>query len=128
MSEKTVAEKLLIKPGFRVCFINAPTGYEAWLGNLPENVKIMNELASPLDLIQLFVEDRKDLEARLGKVKAALSPTTILWVTYHKGTSKVKTDINRDTLNAYAKTLGLEGIAMISVNDDWSALRLRIRR
>jgi hypothetical protein len=38
----------------------------------------------------------------------------------------VKTDIHRDTINAYAKTLGLEGVAMISIDDDWSALRLKL--
>jgi hypothetical protein len=38
----------------------------------------------------------------------------------------VKTDINRDTINAYAASLGLQGVAMISIDDDWSALRLKI--
>jgi hypothetical protein len=50
----------------------------------------------------------------------------MLWVTYHKGTSKVKTDINRDTINAYASTLGMQGVAIISIDDDWSALRLKL--
>jgi hypothetical protein len=49
----------------------------------------------------------------------------MLWVTYHKGTSKVKTDINRDTINAYAHSIGWEGVAMISIDDDWSAMRLK---
>jgi hypothetical protein len=49
----------------------------------------------------------------------------MLWVSYHKGTSKVKTDINRDTINAYANSLCLQGVAIISIDDDWSALRLK---
>jgi hypothetical protein len=49
-----------------------------------------------------------------------------MWVTYHKGTSKVKTDINRDTINAYVHSIGLEGVAMISIDEDWSALRLKL--
>lgn len=128
MSEKTVAQKLLIKPGYKVHFIAAPDGYETVLGRLPEGVKVTDTLDKSLDLIQLFVDDRKSLETQLARVKLILSPAAILWVTYHKGTSKVKTDINRDTINAYAKTLGLEGVAMISVNEDWSALRLKIKR
>ncbi len=39
---------------------------------------------------------------------------------------KTVTDINRDTIAEYARTLGLEGVAMISVDDDWSALRLKV--
>jgi hypothetical protein len=50
----------------------------------------------------------------------------MLWVTYHKGTSKVKTDIHRDMINAYAHSIGLEGVAMISIDEDWSALRLKL--
>lgn len=30
------------------------------------------------------------------------------------------------TIVEYARTLGLEGVAMISVDNDWSALRLKV--
>jgi hypothetical protein len=59
-------------------------------------------------------------------LKSVLAPKGALWVTYHKGTSRVKTDINRDTINDYARSIGLEGIAMISIDEDWSALRLKL--
>jgi hypothetical protein len=61
----------------------------------------------------------------LGKLKSLLTPGGMLWVTYYKGTAKTKTDINRDSINAYAQTIGLQGVAMISIDDDWSALRLK---
>ena len=128
MSEKTVAQKLLIKPGYKVLFLQAPDDYTAWLGEVPADVKILNDFTEAPDLIQLFVDDRKALEAQLTRIRPVLNQSTILWATYHKGTSQVKTDINRDTINTYAKTLGLVGIAIISVNDDWSALRLKIAR
>jgi hypothetical protein len=128
MPDKSVAEKLWIKAGFTVCLCHAPENYVAVLGKLPEGVTVVNELANPVNLIQVFVDNRQALEEQLPKIKPLLRPDTILWVTYHKGTSKIKTDINRDTINTYAKTLGLVGIAMISVNDDWAALRLKIVR
>ena len=79
------------------------------------------------DVIQLFVDSRAELEDTLALAKAALSgPKGSLWVTYYKGTSKIKTDIHRDSINAYAHTLGLEGVAMVSIDDDWSALRLKV--
>jgi hypothetical protein len=128
MPDKSVAEKLWIKAGFTVCLFHPPENYEAVLGKLPEGVTVVNELVNPVDLIQVFVDNRQALEEQLPKIKPLLSPDTILWVTYHKGTSKIKTDIHRDTINAYAQTLGLQGVAMISVDDDWSALRLKIVR
>jgi hypothetical protein len=45
---------------------------------------------------------------------------------YHTGTSKVKTDINRDTLHAYARTIGLDGVSLISIDADWSAMRFKV--
>jgi hypothetical protein len=50
----------------------------------------------------------------------------MIWVTYPKGTSAIETDINRDSIRTYAEILGLETIAIISVDSDWSALRLKV--
>jgi hypothetical protein len=82
-------------------------------------VTVVKALTQPVDLIQLFVANRRELEEQLPRLKAALKPDGMLWITYHKGTSRIKTDINRDSINAYAQTIGLVGVAMISIDDDW---------
>ncbi len=126
MPEKSVAQKLLVKPGYKVLLVNAPKNYSEMLGPLPQGVTLLKTTPkAAADLVQLFVADRRELKAQLGKVKQALAPTGLLWVTYHKGTSSVKTDINRDTIAAYALTIGLRPVAMVSIDDDWSALRLK---
>ncbi len=124
--DKSVAQKLQIKAGRKVLFVSPPGGYLASLGELPAGVTLLEEPSEPSDIIQVFVKDRPELEAQLPVLKSALAPNGMLWVTYYKGTSKTKTDINRDTINAYAHTLGLEGVAMISIDEDWSALRLKV--
>jgi hypothetical protein len=126
MTEKSIADKLLIKPGRSIYLVNAPRGYLTRLSPLPDGVKRVKTPAAPIDLIQVFVADRAELEARLPALKPLLAPNGLLWVTYTKGTSKIKSDINRDSINAYAATLGLQGVAMISIDDDWSALRLKV--
>ena len=126
MSDKSIAEKLLIKPGRTVLFVNAPPGYRTRIGALPPNTAILKAVGAPADVIQVFVKSRAELEAELPKLKRALAPNGLLWVTYAKGTSKLKGDINRDSIAAYAHTIGMEGVAMISIDDDWSALRLKV--
>jgi hypothetical protein len=126
MPEKTIAQKLLIKEGRTVLLVNAPRGYQDMLGALPTGAKILKPPAKRADVIQLFVANRAELEARLPKVKEALMPGGLLWVSYYKGTAKTKTDINRDTLHAYARTVGLEGVALVSIDDDWSAMRFKL--
>lgn len=126
MSDKTVAEKLLIKSGYKVLIVNAPEGYEKILTDLPQGVKILEKLDKNVDLIQLFVNTLAELEAELKALKPLLKPAGILWLSYPKKTSKIKADINRDSINAYAITIGLQGVSIVSIDDTWSALRLKI--
>lgn len=133
MPEKTNAQKLLIKPGQRLRFINPPGNLTALLGGLPDGTTVWddaNPAASlhPLDAVLIFAQNRADLETILPGVRGMVTPDSKIWVAYHKGTSRIKTDINRDSINAYAHTLDMEGIAMISLNEDWSALRLKIAK
>jgi hypothetical protein len=123
--DKTVARKLLIKEGYRVLLVNAPAGYAAFLGELPEGAVLAAGPESGPDLIHLFVASCKELEANLPRLKTSLKANGLLWVSYPKGTSKIQADINRDSINAYARSIGLQGVAMISIDDIWSALRLR---
>ena len=51
----------------------------------------------------------------------------MLWVTYRKGSSKIKSDINRDSIYEYALSVGLQGVAMIVVDENWSALRMKVK-
>ncbi len=125
MPDKTIAQKLAIKEDSRVFIVNAPRGYKAKLGALPKNARLVAALTKEVDVIQVFVATRKELEAHLPELKPYLAPHGILWITYPKGSSKTKTDINRDNIRAYARSLGLEAVAIFAVDDDWSALRLK---
>lgn len=126
MSEKSIAEKLMMKAGRSVLLVNAFPGYNDLLGPLPENTILAQEASIQVDIIQLFVRSHAELETNLPNMKRSLKPGGIIWVTYPKGTSKLAADINRDTINAYAITLGMIGVAIVSIDQDWSALRLKI--
>lgn len=126
MSKKNIAQKLFIKDKYRVLFVNEPENYITLLGDLPNNVNVLKRPEDYIDLIQVFVTSRKELEEQLVKLKSLLTPKGLLWVTYSKGTPKMKVDINRDSIYKYALFIGLKGVAMISIDDTWSALRLKI--
>jgi hypothetical protein len=138
MAEKTIVQKLLIKEGYRVLVVNAPDGYVAALAEppaggppaagLPAGVTIVVGLdsAGPFDLIQTFVSSQAAFEAQLVELKALLKSKGLLWITYPKGAAKIKSDITRDTIWRYARTVGLEGVAMVAVDETWSAMRLKL--
>ena len=68
---------------------------------------------------------KNELNQRLLGFKTSLASDGIVWVTYPKDTSKMKTDINRDSIREYTQTIGREADAIFSVDDDWSALRMK---
>ena len=54
-----------------------------------------------------------------------VAPDSVLWFAYPKGTSKIKTDINRDTIRITGEEFGITTVTAISIDDTWSALRFR---
>jgi hypothetical protein len=125
-SSKSNAQKLLVKPGNALMVVNPPRNVDDLLGPLPAGVAVRRFGGGTSHVILYFSGSRTDLESQLPGLKAFLEPGGIIWVAYHKGTSKMKTDISRDSINAYSQTLGMTGVAMISLDDDWSAMRLRM--
>jgi hypothetical protein len=49
MSDKTVAQKLLIKEGRKVLFVNPPRGYKTLLGPLPRNAAVLKASTEAAD-------------------------------------------------------------------------------
>jgi hypothetical protein len=121
MSEKTVAQKLFVKNAGAIAVINADAGQAALLAELP--AALMAGDGQAADLIVLFVNGRQELEDLLPAAKTRLLPKGALWVAYRKGGAK--REIHRDSIAAHAETIGLEPVAIISLDADWSCLRLK---
>ncbi len=128
MSDKTTVQKLTLKPRQKLLFVNAPKGYQESLGTLPEGVRVTTKVGEKVDMIQVFATSRNELEASLPRLKDNLNFTGMIWVTYPKGTSRIRSDINRDSIRELGARIGLEAVAIFSVDDDWSALRLKVLR
>ncbi|RYE74304.1 MAG: DUF3052 family protein [Oxalobacteraceae bacterium] len=78
-----------------------------------------------VDVVLLFAMNRKELEQYFPIAKERMGDKGSLWVAYLKQTASKATDINRDSISAYAKENGITGVAMISIDGDWSALRMK---
>lgn len=124
MSSKSVGEKLYLRKGKQVLFFNEPDDLEQLLGGIPEGVIVKKN--GKADIILAFIENAAQLEKHLAGLKRSLNSNGALWIAYHKGTSSVKTDINRDSIITFASKHQLKGVAMISINKNRSALRLKI--
>lgn len=121
---KTLAQKLFIKPKHNIHFINAPEGFD--LGELPEAV-MLNQGATEQDVVILFVKSHAELAEHFAKARDAVKYDALLWIAYPKQSSKVKADINRDTMYKAVQEWNYEAVTQVAIDDTWSALRFRPR-
>ncbi|MBZ0318702.1 MAG: hypothetical protein K8L91_19970 [Anaerolineae bacterium] len=126
MSERILTQKLGIKAGHKCLILNAPEGYLKQLGELPPNTALATEPdGNRFDVVQVFVHNKTDVDTLAPIAIDALKHDGLLWMTYPKKSSKIKTDITRDIGWETVNAKGLETVAAISINDTWSGLRFR---
>lgn len=123
-SEKSLCVRLQVKPGRSLRLINAPEGFNSVLGVLPERSKIATKF-DKADVVLFFVKNMEWLKTGLSAAADTLAPGGILWVIYPKLTSALRSDLSRDTIWKYAETIGWTGVAMVSVDETWSAFRMK---
>jgi len=111
-------DKLKLSGRKRLAVINAPPGYD--LG-----VEAESKLAGKFDWIQLFVKNEAELKKTLKKTFAALEPESMLWITFPKGSSKIRTDLTRDKGWDSLKELPAKWVTLVSIDETWSAFGVR---
>src|SRR5512140_2799002 len=105
---KTLAEKLLLKPGETAKLINAPKDAP----DLPKG--------EPARAVIVFAAKARNL----ARVPKAVPASARLWVCYPKA-GKLDTDLSRNTLWPLMKEKGWEGVRLVAVDDTWSAMAFR---
>jgi hypothetical protein len=125
MTGKTVAQKARIKPGATVAVLNRVPGVVESLG-LPEGVTFV--APTQAEIVFLFAGTRAELEAQMPPAVAGLAPGAALWVFFRKGSKTAGLDMSRDSVWAVAERLDLRPLGLLSIDDTWSAFRLRPAR
>jgi hypothetical protein len=103
--------------------LNAPIKIEAELKKLGFKIKFDQKLKSKNTLV--FINDNKEYLDFLQNNLKYIEFDSVLWFAYPKGTSKIKTDINRDTIRTTGETFGITTVTAIAIDETWSALRFR---
>jgi len=121
-------QKLGIKSGTNAVIVNGPENYRKLLGKLPDGVRLTNHLSANADFVHFFTTRRDELQEQLKLLRAKLSDTGTLWVSWPKKSSGVPTDVTEDVIRDVALPLGLVDTKVCAVDATWSGLKLMIRR
>ncbi len=122
---KTTAERLLIKPGARVRVLGQVQGAARRIDPLPEGATLVT-VGEQADAVVLFARTSQDVVAHLRNAHSAAGLDGLLWLAYPKGSSGLPTDLTRDSMTALTDPIaGLTGVTLVSIDETWSAMRLR---
>ncbi|MDM5180071.1 DUF3052 family protein [Massilia sp. DJPM01] len=122
MSEKTIADKMYLKTAKSLAVFNGAV-HAAMMEQLPKS--LINDDEGPADVVLVFALNQAELEKWFPAALERLGEKGSLWVAYLKPSAPKATDITRDSIFAWAKEQGVTGVAMVSMDSDWSAARLK---
>jgi hypothetical protein len=122
VAAKTVAEKARITQGTAIAVLNRVPGVVESLG-LPQDVRFV--ALTEAQLVFLFASTRAELEDQMPSAVEGLAPGAAIWVFFRKGSKGAGLDMNRDSVWAIAERLELRPLGLLSIDDTWSAFRLR---
>jgi len=125
---QTLLEKLNYKGQKRIVVINAEKNFKLAPLNEMKDIQIDNQIDPryPYDFILIFVKKVSEVRDITPVALHNMAVDGILWLCYPKKTSKkYKSDIDRDHGWKGLNVFELFGIRMLTIEEDWSALRFR---
>ena len=119
-------KKLGIKPGLRVCLMDAPAEVRAELRVELAGCE-MSDGKPPLDFAMLFSKSKTSLRKEFKGVSKRLAPAGMLWVSWPKKSSGVATDLDENIVREIGLAAGLVDVKVCAVTEVWSGLKF-VRR
>ena len=124
-----LSKKLGIKPGAQIFKVNAPKDYADWLGPLPDGARLVVKAPKAgSNMAHLFVKSMAELTRDLPKARAAIAPDGAIWVSWYKMAAKIPTDVTEDLIRNTALKTDLVDVKVCAVTDNWSGLKLVVRK
>ena len=126
-SGKPVVEKLGVKPGMRVCLVNAPSGFADSLVPKPAGVTYSARPKAECDLFVVFVRSHRELAVQLGNLLPDVARQTV-WFSWPKKASGIRTDLTGNLVRESGLAAGLVDFKICAIDDTWSGLAFKRRK
>ncbi len=124
MSNLSLFEKLQLQDEKSILIQGLPSSIEKLFAKLSyaKNVTPLVKTRK-LDFALVFAINQNQLQNIMKEVMPALRPESKLWVAYPKLTSKIVSDLNRETSWDFFTQNSFEGVSLVDLDHMWSAMR-----
>jgi hypothetical protein len=123
-----LAKKLGVKDGQRTWHWKMPESVRAEILESGVRPAMVAAPRAGLEMAHIFVTERKELAGKLGRLRGLLAPDGMIWVSWPKTASGMKTEVTEDVVRAEALPLGLVDVKVCAVDAVWSGLKMVIRK
>lgn len=117
---KSIVDKLNLKEEHTPLIINRPEDvsfeglrFDSFIGH------------DSYKFILFFSESISELAIHLPTLEKVAADSCVFWVAYPKQNGKIKTNITRDKGWGILDEIGYRGVSQVSINSNWSALRIK---
>jgi hypothetical protein len=121
-------KKLGIKEGHTVALVDAPDHAADLLVPLPDHVTMRTGARGTNDVSLVFCRRTADLRKRVEQLWRLAFPDRSVWVCWPKKSSPMFVDLTEDVVRELALGRGLVDVKVCAVDDDWSGLKLMVRK
>ena len=123
---QTILDKLNLKNDKNILIQGLPSSIEKQFSKVSFAKNLTPLLKSrKIDFALIFAVSESQLNTILVDIMPALKEETKLWVAHPKVTSKISTDLNRDSSWNKLGELGFETVELVSLDHVWQAFNFR---
>jgi hypothetical protein len=122
MTEKSIADRMYLKTAKSLAIFNGEA-HPTLVAQMPQN--LIEAGREQAEVVLMFAFNQHELETIFPEALARLGEKGSLWIAFLKPTASKATDLTRDGVSDWVKQRGVTAVANMSIDGDWSSLRVK---
>ena len=123
-----LTKKLGILANSELVIINEPQEFRRLIKPISEGVRVEARVTKGTDMVHIFATSKNRLSESLQLCVKQMARDAVIWVSWPKKSSQMRSDVSENVIREIALPLGLVDIKVCAIDETWSGLKLVIRK
>ncbi|MGH8946397.1 MAG: hypothetical protein ACRDVL_09615 [Acidimicrobiia bacterium] len=123
-AESDISMTLGIEPGMTVCILNMPNHFDFHLGDLPDEVTVLDDSTEqPADLFLIFAARPDEAERGFQRALTVLPRDGAVWIAWERDAPNDGNGLDEEIIRDLFHGTGLIDDKASMINDTWRGMR-----